>query len=148
MDRMLHGRWVHVGDAAYDAYLTQQLGVALRAASATGARVAFLTAPYYLRGLRADGSRFPEDDPARVDRFNALLRAFVAGHRDRAAVIELGSRMSGGRHTYIATVDGVRLRYDGVHPTPAAARWLAPWLLPQLRAEVGAEVAAGSTARG
>ena len=33
---------------------------------------------------------------------------------------------------YTDEVDGVRLRYDGLHITRPAGRWLAPWLLPQL----------------
>jgi len=62
-----------------------------------------------------------------------LVRGVAASHPGRARGVELGNRMNGGGTVYVSTVDGVFLRYDGVHVTPQGARWLAPWLLPQLR---------------
>jgi lysophospholipase L1-like esterase len=46
-------------------------------------------------------------------------------------VVDLGGRLSpDGRFTM--EIDGVTVRSDGVHLTPAGVQWLAPWLLPQL----------------
>ena len=51
------------------------------------AKVALLTAPYYSSHETADGSRPSEDDPARVDRFNQLLRDAAARHPDTVTVV-------------------------------------------------------------
>jgi hypothetical protein len=40
--------------------------------------------------------------------------------------------MSGGARSYVAAVDGILLRYDGVHFTQGAADWVQPWLEAQL----------------
>jgi len=131
-DQVVDGSWTHVGRARFDAYLRGQLERAVAAASAGGATVVFLTAPYYSRGEQPDGSIWPEDDPARVDAFNRLLRSVGAEHRGLVEVVDFGRRMSDGRHEYVAEVDGVDLRYDGVHFTRGAARWIQPWLEVQL----------------
>jgi len=133
MDRVYAGRWTHVGDPAFDGYLLTELDRAVIVLSARGSRVALLTAPYYKRGERPDGGRWPEDDPARVDRFDLLLRQVAARHTGTVTLVDLGRRM-GPAGRYTDTVAGVKLRYDGVHVTGGGARWLAPWLLPQLTA--------------
>jgi hypothetical protein len=127
-DQVVDGRWTHVGTPRFDNYLRRELEKAVVAASAGGARVAFLTAPYYSRGEQPDGSIWPEDDPDRVDAFNRLLRAVAAQQPRQVRVIEFGRRTSGGDHEYVAELDGVVLRYDGVHFTDDAARWIQPWL--------------------
>jgi hypothetical protein len=127
-DQVVDGAWTHVGKRVFDAYLRGELEKAVRAASAGGARVAFLTAPYCSRGEQPDGSIWPEDEPARVEAFNRLLRSVAAKHPGQVDVIELGGRMSGGRREYVVELDGVVLRYDGVHFTAAAGRWVQPWL--------------------
>ena len=131
-DQVVDGAWTHAGTARFDAYLRAELEKAVAAASAGGATVVFLTAPYYSRGEQPDGSIWPEDDPARVDAVNRLLRSVAARHRGLVEVVELGRRMSGGRHEYVPELDGVDLRYDGVHFTRDAARWIQPWLEAEL----------------
>lgn len=131
MDRRLEGKWRRLGDATFDAYVTAQLDRALDAISGSGARAVLLTAPYYLRGERPDGGRFPEDDPARVDRFNDLLRAVAA--RRGVAVVELGAALA-PEGTFTRHVNGTLVRYDGVHISGSGARLLRPWLFRQLAA--------------
>ena len=133
MDRVHNGTWTRVGDPAFDSYLESELETAVDVLTARGATVALATAPYYLRGERPDGGRWPEDDPARVDAFNKLVRDVAAHHPQSVAIVDLGGHTSvGGRYT--PYIDGIEMRYDGVHFTPLADRWLAPWLLPQLLA--------------
>jgi lysophospholipase L1-like esterase len=133
MDRVHGGAWTRVGDPAFDAYLETELETAVNVLTARGATLALATAPYYLRGERPDGGRWPEDDPARVDAFNKLVREVAARHPQSVAIVDLGGHTSvGGRYT--PYIDGIEMRYDGVHFTPLADRWLAPWLLPQLLA--------------
>jgi hypothetical protein len=46
--------------------------------------------------------------------------------------VDLGSHTNpSGQFT--ATVDGVRMRRDGVHYSAEGCAWFAPWLVPQLR---------------
>jgi hypothetical protein len=132
VDRRLGGVYQHVGQRAFDGYLTGQLDQAVRIAGARGARVVLLTAPYTHRTERPDGGLYPEDDPARVDAWNALLRAEAARHPDTVTVVDLNRLVCpGGVFTW--TVGGLRVRSDGLHFTPEGVRQLiAPWLLPQL----------------
>jgi hypothetical protein len=51
-------------------------------------------------------------------------------------VIDLGGHTNPGGH-YSGTVDGVRVRSDGVHYSAEGCSWFAPWLLPQWRELVG-----------
>jgi lysophospholipase L1-like esterase len=90
-------------------------------------------APYYSQPDAPDGHPWPENEPVRVDHWNALLRTTVGG---RASVVELNAKTCPSGQ-YTSTVDGVYIRSDGVHFSAAGARWLAPWLLPQLRALAG-----------
>jgi hypothetical protein len=131
-DQVVDGTWTHVGTPRFDAYIRGELQKAVAAASSAGAPVVFLTAPYCSRGEQPDGSPWPEDDPARVDAFNRILRSVAAQQPERVTVVELGRRTSAGDHRYVNVVDGVVLRYDGVHFTPAAAGWIQPWLRRQL----------------
>jgi peptidoglycan/LPS O-acetylase OafA/YrhL len=132
-DRRLDGRYQHVGQPAFDAYLSGQLDRAVQVAGARGARVVLLTAPYTHRNERPDGGLYPEDDPARVDAWNALLRKEVAAHPD-LTLLDLNRLVCpDGRFTW--TVGGVRVRSDGLHFTPQGIqRLIAPWLLPHLAA--------------
>jgi hypothetical protein len=91
-----------------------------------------LTAPYTHRSERPDGGLYPEDDPTRVDAWNALLRAEAAKHPDTVTVLDL-NRVICPDGTFTWTINGMRVRSDGLHFTPAAVQKLiAPWLLPQL----------------
>jgi peptidoglycan/LPS O-acetylase OafA/YrhL len=130
MDRWHDGKWRHVGDPVYDAYLTAQLDRVVTILS--GRTVVLLTAPYYRRGERPDGGRYPEDDPARVDRFNELVRAVAARHPG-VGVVDLNAALA-PEGTFTKTINGVLVRYDGVHLSPAGARLIQPWLYRQLRA--------------
>jgi peptidoglycan/LPS O-acetylase OafA/YrhL len=136
MDRLHDGQWMHLGDAAYDAYVDAQLDRAITLMSAGGARVALLTAPYYKRGERPDGGRFPEDDPARVDRFNEILRAVAARH-DGVRVIDLHTALA-PEGKFTKRINGTLVRYDGVHISGGGARLLTPWLMPELKAALSA----------
>ncbi|WP_159081379.1 acyltransferase family protein [Nocardioides sediminis] len=131
MDRVLGGRWTHVGEPDFDLHLRSELDLAIRIAGARGAHVLLATEPYNRRGERLDGSLFPEDEPQRVTLWNRLLRD-VASHHPNVRVVELGERISpGGRFSW--TAGGYQVRSDGLHLTPSGVQgWIAPWLLPQL----------------
>jgi peptidoglycan/LPS O-acetylase OafA/YrhL len=133
MDRILDGRWTHVGDPAFDAHLRSQLRLAISVTGSRGAQVLLATEPYNRRGEQPDGSLYPEDSPQRVTDWNRLLRQ-VAGTTPHVKVIDFGGRVSPqGRFSW--TAGGIQVRSDGLHLTPIGVQhWVAPWLLPQLRA--------------
>ncbi|MCV7170478.1 acyltransferase family protein [Mycobacterium manitobense] len=131
VDRVNEGDWTHVGESGYDAYLRGELQRALDTLGSTGAEVLVTTAPYNRRAEQADGSLYPEDDPDRADEWNDLLRE-VVGDRPKVSVLDFNKKLS-PRGYYTTRVDGIRLRSDGVHPTPEAVEWLTPWLTDALR---------------
>ncbi|HWB35343.1 MAG TPA: SGNH hydrolase domain-containing protein, partial [Rugosimonospora sp.] len=132
MDARYDGAYEHVGEADFDGYLLGQLDRAVRIVGSRGARVVLLTAAYTHRAEQPDGSLYPEDQPARVDAWNALLTREAAAHPGQVVVLNLNALVCpGGRYT--ASVGGLQIRSDGLHFTPAGVqRLIAPWLLPQL----------------
>ncbi len=89
------------------------------------------TEPYNRRAEKADGSLYPEDEPERIDAWNALLRNVVKT-RPNVSVLDLNRKL-GPNGSYTNRVDGIKMRMDGVHPTPDAVKWLTPWLTAALR---------------
>jgi peptidoglycan/LPS O-acetylase OafA/YrhL len=130
MDRYYHGRWVHLGDPAYDLHLSALLGQAITLLSSTGARVVVATEPYNRGREKPDGSLYPEDNPMRVTVWNRLLHAAAAAHPG-TQVLDLGRKLC-PNGTFTWSVDGVQVRSDGVHLTSQGVRWLAPWLVREL----------------
>ncbi|MBB2990950.1 peptidoglycan/LPS O-acetylase OafA/YrhL [Mycolicibacterium iranicum] len=133
VDRMSEGRWTHIGEPGYDAYLRSELDRALDILGSTGARIVVTTEPYNRRAEKADGSLYPEDEPERVEAWNALLRSVVEA-RPNASVLDLNEKLSPNGY-YQTRVDGIRVRSDGVHPTPEAVEWLTPWLVEAVKPE-------------
>ena len=131
VDRMNEGRWTHIGETGYEEYLRGELNRALDILGSTGARIVVTTEPYNRRAEKPDGSLYPEDDPDRVDEWNALLRSVVKA-RPNVSVLDLNRKL-GPNGVYTNRVDGIRVRSDGVHPTPEAVKWLTPWLTDALR---------------
>ncbi|GIF47057.1 peptidoglycan/LPS O-acetylase OafA/YrhL [Asanoa ferruginea] len=130
MDRKLNGRYQHVGEPEFDAYLSRELNLAIDIVSSRGAHVVLLTAPYTRRAERPDGGLWPEDEPARVDAWNALLRGAAA--KRKATVLDLNAVVCPGGH-FTWDAGGVRIRSDGLHFTPEGVQQvIAPWVLPPL----------------
>lgn len=131
VDRVNEGRWTRIGEPAYDAYLVTELRRAIEVAGSAGARVAVTTLPYSRYGEKSDGSLYPEDDPHRVDQWNALLRRTV-GDNPNVTVLDLHNLLSPDG-VYTPKVDGIKVRSDGVHLTEEGVAWLTPWLMRSLR---------------
>ncbi|MGV4891742.1 hypothetical protein DKG34_23320 [Streptomyces sp. NWU49] len=132
MDREYDGRWSHIGEKEFDAYLRAQLDRAVDTAAARGARVLLATEPYNHRGERPDGGLWPEDQPERVDHWNRMLRQVAARKGGSVELLDLARRLC-PQGAFTWQVDGVRVRSDGVHLTAEGARWLEPWLTSQLK---------------
>ncbi|HET7668511.1 MAG TPA: acyltransferase family protein, partial [Mycobacterium sp.] len=131
VDRVNEGSWTHIGDDAYDEYLRGELQRAVDILTSTGARLVVTTEPYNRRAEKPDGSLYPEDQPIRADRWNALLRS-VIGKRPDVTLLDLNKKMCPNGY-YTNKVNGIKMRMDGVHPTPEAVKWLTPWLTDALK---------------
>ena len=100
----------------------------------TGATVVLLTAVYYHQPEQADGQPWPEDNPQRVDDFNAMLRKVAAADGPGVVVENLNAHLDPGGQ-YAQYLDGQDVRYaDGIHVSAAGAKLVAPWLLGQVEA--------------
>jgi peptidoglycan/LPS O-acetylase OafA/YrhL len=131
VDRVNEGRWTHIGDPSFDGYITQELQRALAVLGSTGARLVVATVPYSRRGEKANGRLWPEDEPERVDQWNAMMHQVVA--RDpNIGILDLNKKLCPAG-VYTAKVDGVQVRSDGVHLTPEGVKWLTPWLEESVR---------------
>ncbi|HEX3462404.1 MAG TPA: acyltransferase family protein [Acidimicrobiales bacterium] len=128
-NRLLDGSWTHIGQPGFDRAELNAMRSAVAVLRSTGARVVLLTAVYYQQPEQADGSTWPEDDPQRVDRYNALLRQVAAEAGSGVTVEDLNAHLDPGGH-YAQYIDGVNVRYaDGIHVDAAGAKLVAPWLL-------------------
>ena len=130
VNRLYDGQWTHIGVSSYDRYLLGQMRLAVHVLTAEGGRVVFLTTPYYSTGEQPDGLPWPEDDPARVDEYNAMIRQVASENPGEVSVLDLNKIADPDGH-FQATIDGVAVRYvDGIHWTFAGDCWLAPRVLP------------------
>lgn len=128
-DRELDGRWTHIGEPAYDAYLAREMHLAVDTLSSDGALVIWLTSPYieFGRGQAGIPDDHPISDPERMDRLNALITSVDAA-RDEMVVLDLVG--------YLRSLPGnemdARLRPDGVHFSESASVDLVDWLAPAI----------------
>ncbi|MFI5041149.1 MAG: acyltransferase family protein [Acidimicrobiales bacterium] len=131
-DRQVGQRWEYLGQPDFDAFVSAQLDRAIAVAEEAGGRVALLTAPHFAGSERPDGGRWPEDDPARVDRFNQLLRAAALRHADRVEVLDVAAALEpGGR--FVDRIGDVTVRSpDRIHVSVAGGELVATTLLPEL----------------
>jgi peptidoglycan/LPS O-acetylase OafA/YrhL len=131
VDRVNEGKWTHIGDPTFDAYLTGELRRAVDILSFSGAPLTVANLPYSRRGERPDGSLYPEDQPERVDQWNTLLGKTI-GQRAGVGMLDLNKKLC-PEGVYTAKVDGIQVRSDGVHLTAEGVKWLTPWLEESLR---------------
>jgi peptidoglycan/LPS O-acetylase OafA/YrhL len=128
-DQRIDGTWRRIGTSAVDSREVSALTRAASVLGSTGATVVFLTAPYYQQPEQADGEPWPEDQPGRVDGYNALLRQVASRSDGRVVVADLGAKLDPDGH-FAQAIDGIDVRFaDGIHVTPAGAKLVSPWLL-------------------
>ncbi|MHB1710637.1 MAG: acyltransferase family protein [Acidimicrobiales bacterium] len=134
MDRMYRGRWQHLGDPQFNAYETSRLEEAVSVLSSGGAKVALMTAPYFDSGEQPNGRPWNEDNPARVNILNGIIKSVAARHPGVVSVIPLNKFLDPHGH-FTWKINGQVMRMgDGVHTTKAAGTYLAPKILPLLAA--------------
>jgi peptidoglycan/LPS O-acetylase OafA/YrhL len=137
------GAWRHFGDPVFDDWWRAQAGELADILAVEGAPVLWATAPVPYITRPDDPTKgpeaYPDNEPARVDRLNALLAEVVADRPGMATVDVHGwlRAMPGGE-----TDSG--MRGDGVHWTVSGSDMLAAWLVPQLLAAVDGRLPSGA----
>ncbi len=132
-DHELDGRWTHVGEPDWDAHLLAAMNQAVDVLSSRGAAVVLFTTPYCspLSGDDPNGVEYVENQPARVDAYNALVRQVAAEHPGTVTVFDLNQALTVTKDVYTPTVDGVVARSsDGIHITLAGGELLRSRILP------------------
>ena len=147
-DHRLDGRWVPVGQPAWDHHLEGDLRAAVAIFHDFGARVVLLTMPYVDPTTRQPGGiPWAENLPARTRAYNAIVWQVARAEPKEVSVIDL-NRMLSPDGVYTASVDGVTVRWpDGVHVTTAAGQLLQRQILPSIdRLGLEEEAAVGARA--
>jgi hypothetical protein len=133
LDRKIDGTWYRPGDVGFDRYFLSELDQATQTLTSRGSKLVILTTPFFYRAelVGQTGHDWPEYEPWRVDRINALYRDFLVAHPGRYTLIDLNRFVSPGGK-YAESIDGIRIRGDGVHFTMDGAVYVSNWLVPQL----------------
>jgi peptidoglycan/LPS O-acetylase OafA/YrhL len=146
VDRLYEGKWTNILQPHFAGYIKAQLEKAADLVNAAGLPMVFLTAPCTDEPEQPDGDAWPEDNPARRDAYNRMIRQIAAAHPRTVSVDDLDkAACPGGR--YASTVHGVVIRTvdDGVHFTPQGGVFLAPALIPPIVSAGRAQIAGGTT---
>ncbi len=133
-DRLIDGHWLHIGQPAFDASLKQSLEQAVQVGTSTGALMVMMTSPCFAPIEQDNGQVWPEDTPARLDAYNAIVRQVAAEHPTTVQLDDFGAQLCPGGQ-YQESLNGVQIRDgDGMHivPTAAAGQWLDARVLPQV----------------
>ena len=126
VDRKIPGddQWRHIGDPVYDDFLRSEISSVIDTMTASGATVVWFTHPHIEAGVGEGlAQNAPENDPARMDMLNDLVRGVVA-KKSRAVMADLEGHMQ-------STPEGemnLTERPDGIHWTPNSSLKLAPWV--------------------
>jgi peptidoglycan/LPS O-acetylase OafA/YrhL len=133
-DRLIGGRWLHIGDPAFDAQVKAALEQAVQVGTSTGALMVLMTSPCFASGEQDNGLPWPEDSATRLAEYNALVRQVAAEHPATVQLDDFGALLCPGG-SFTSSFDGIQIRDgDGVHivPTAAAGQWLDAQLLPEV----------------
>jgi hypothetical protein len=129
-DHLLNGRWVHIGEPAWNDHLTSDLQSAITILHSFGAKVVLLTMPYVDPTHQPDGQPWPENTPGRVQAYNTLVRQLAQTHPGVVSVIDLNKMLSPGG-VYTPTLAGVDVRSsDGIHISVPGGELLQRQILP------------------
>lgn len=133
-DRKIDGQWIEFGTPEFDTMLSNKLQEVINTVTANGAPIVLLTSPYFERNDGVSTTEWTQNDRGRVDHFNDLLRRLALKNENngKVLVIELGKWLCQDSGPCRESIDGVKVREDGLHYGPGA-KVVAKWLAPQLR---------------
>ncbi|MGH9236022.1 MAG: acyltransferase family protein [Acidimicrobiales bacterium] len=132
--REIDGEWRELGDPVHDRWLRGQIDEVATLLEAPGVPVVWMTFPHVRAKDRSDPTRAWDtlaiNEPAKVDRFNALLAEVAAGH-DGIELVDL----AGWLDTWPEQSFEPEMR-DGIHFSYAGADKVGSWLIPQVLAKL------------
>jgi hypothetical protein len=131
-DREVGGKQLKAGSPEMEAALTAALDRVRETVTADGAKFVILTTPCFSPEKRILGEFGEVDrtDPARVQFLNGVWRRYGDAHPD-VTVVDLDARVCPGGK-FAQSIDGVKMRTDGVHFTEGGSRQIWQWLEPEL----------------
>ncbi len=143
-DHIVNGVTLKTGTLEWKAYVLDHLQSVLDKVVPPNGKLILLTWPYPRPDLwlmLSDGGKAAEADARwRDDELNALYRRFAEENPDRVSLIDLKSFVCPNGKFEDLYIDGVRMRYDGVHFTPEASYIVARWLAPRIAAAMAGTV--------
>jgi peptidoglycan/LPS O-acetylase OafA/YrhL len=134
LDHQVDGRALEPGTPEYERYLDGELQLLYDTLAPASRHIALLNVPCYHQPETGLDKTLAEtrNQLARVEWLNQVLQRFVAARGQRAVLLDLnGLLCPGGR--YVDRLDGVQVRYDGVHFSADGAKLVWRWLGPQLQ---------------
>jgi hypothetical protein len=132
-NRVIQGTDHKVFTADYERFIDQRLQLYLDYfTSRTRARVAMLDVPC-MRPTEFDlgGGPNVRGDDRRVAWLNGVFRRFAATHASQLTIVPISPFLCPGG-SYRKAIDGVTLRYDGVHFNTPALKFVWAYLTPKL----------------
>jgi hypothetical protein len=137
-------RWQHFGDPEFDSWWRRQADDLADVLAAERAPVLWASATQVRITRPEDPSRgwddYPDNDPARVDRLNALLHEVVA-RQPRMSILDV----AGWLQAVPGGVEDDSLRADGVHWSFIGSDRVGAWVAPQVLAAAGRGSTASTT---
>ena len=143
LDRIIDGVAVRFPDPAWFDVVTAGVRESIEIAGANGNLVTLLAVPCMRQAPDTVLQTLARNDPERVAAFNEILRQ-EAARSSNIHVLELNELLC-PQGTYLETVDGALLRYDGVHVTTEGSNYVWAWLLDELGALQPATSSEGPT---
>ena len=130
-DHLFGGRWVHIGEPAWNDHLTSDLQSAITILHSFGAKVVLFTMPYVDPSNRQpDGQPWSENTSARVQAYNAVVWQVAHTHPGVVSVIDLNKMLSPDG-LYTPSLSGVDVRStDGIHISVDGGEFLQRQILP------------------
>lgn len=135
-DWKIDGKPVHLGQAAFDAYVQKQIARLVDVLGAGGTKILFLSVPYTHPPDLSNGSPSPAASPARHALINQMLEAAARRSPNTVQVLDLDQTVSPGNH-YDANVNGQLCRFDGVHFSVYCSELVEPRVLGEVRKLLG-----------
>jgi lysophospholipase L1-like esterase len=132
-DIVVNGATLRSGTPEGDAEMLRRMDAALANITKYGAKVVLVTvaapAPNDAEGTTNASNAIDNASYARLDRID---RRFAAEHPDTVTIADFAHVLCPDGPPCQEDVNGMRMRPDGRHFTPAAASVAAEWLMPQL----------------
>lgn len=133
-DHVIDGEYLALGTPEYRTYLEGQLDRGLDILTRYGGDVVIVTVPCmgFMPSPPWPGAGDERADPERTQWVNDIF-VDTAAERDDVHVIDLASWLCPDGE-YVNEVDGVEIRYDGLHFTGEGASVVWNWLMPRVKA--------------